>query len=167
MRRYLLFLIALTLVTEFSSAQTAQHTLGLRFGTGDGFGTEISYQYGLSNVNRVEADLGFNSNHEYYQNSRYNYTSWGLSGLYHWVNKLDTNMNWYLGPGAKIGAWSYNSALEYQYNNGLFLAAAGDIGIEYLFPIGIQLALNLRPEIGLINHGTAINVGFAVRYQFR
>jgi hypothetical protein len=79
---------------------------------------------------------------------------------------MNTNMNWYLGPGAKLGSWRYNQGNDFEYNNGFFLAAAGDIGIEYLFPVGIQLALNARPEIGLINHGTVINVGFAVRYQF-
>ena len=75
-------------------------------------------------------------------------------------------MNWYVGPGAKLGSWSYNQDFDYRYNNGLFLAAVGVIGIEYLFPIGIQVAIDARPEIGLINHGTVINVGLAVRYQF-
>jgi len=166
-KRYFVALLAMILIANLSSAQVAPHVLGLRFGTGDGFGTEISYQHGLTSENRVELDLGFNSTHEYYLSSRYNYNSWGLTGLYHWVKKLNNDFNWYLGPGAKLGAWSYDKGYDYRYSNGLFLAAAGDIGVEYLFPVGIQLALNLRPEIGLINLGTTINVGFAVRYQFK
>ena len=168
MKRILLSLITVVFLASFVNAQTAKHALGLRFGDGDGFGTEISYQHGLNTVNRLEFDLGFNSMHEYYNNTRYNYNRWGLTGLYHWVWQIDKGLNWYVGPGAKIGSWSYDqSVYDYKYNNGLFLAAAGDIGIEYCFPFGIQLALDARPEIGLINHGSGIDVGFAIRYQFR
>ena len=167
MKRILSSVIILAFATIFANAQIPQHLLGLRFGTGDGFGTEISYQHGLTSVNRVELDLGFSSDHVNYMGSRYNSTSWALTGLYHWVHRLDTNLNWYLGPGAKLGSWSYDAGYNYSYNNGIFLAAAGDVGVEYTFPLGIQLALNARPEIGLINHGTEINVGFSVRYQFK
>ena len=168
MKRILFSLITVVLLAGFVNAQTAKHALGLRFGDGDGFGTEISYQHGLNSGNRLEFDLGFNNSHEYYNNYRYNYNRWGLTGLYQWVWKIDNGLNWYVGPGAKIGSWNYNQVVyDYKYSNGLFLAAAGDIGIEYCFPIGIQLALDARPEIGLINHGSGIDVGFAIRYQFR
>jgi hypothetical protein len=169
MKKILIVLLLVGSSASLTSAQIGKHLLGLRFGTGGGFGTEISYQHGLSGNNRLELDLGFNSLHEDYMSTRYNYTTWGLTGLYHWVQRLDNNVSWYLGAGAKIGSWSYDHgyAYSYKYNNGVFMAAAGDVGIEYLFPIGIQLALDARPEIGLINHGTAINVGFAVRYLFK
>ena len=167
MKKSILLLIAGFFIVAGASAQSGRHVLGLRFGSNSGFGTEISYQRNLSELNRYELDLGFNSHHESYLSGRYNLTTWGLTGSYHWVNKLDTNLNWFVGPGAKIGSWSYSQDLDYRYNNGLFLAAVGVIGMEYLFPVGIQLALDARPEIGLINHGTVINVGFAVRYQFK
>ncbi|MEI7828515.1 MAG: hypothetical protein WCI31_02030 [Prolixibacteraceae bacterium] len=169
MKKILVILMIAISLPCISFAQNAKHVLGLRFGTGGGFGTEISYLHGLSDRNRLELDLGFNSHYENYLSTRYNYTTWGLTGLYHWVQKIDNNVNWYLGAGAKIGSWSYDHGInsQFKYNNGVFLAGAGDVGIEYLFPIGIQLALDARPEIGLINHGTAINVGFAVRYQFK
>jgi hypothetical protein len=167
MKKVSFILLIFILLTHTTQAQVPQHLLGLRFGTGDGFGTEISYQYGLSTVNRVELDLGFSSDHVNYIGNRYHSTSWALSGLYHWVHRLDTNLNWYLGPGAKLGSWSYDSGYPNSYSNGIFLAAAGDVGVEYTFPMGIQLALNARPEIGLINHRTDINIGFSVRYQFK
>lgn len=167
MNRIFFLLIFLAFSGYSASAQIPQHVLGLRFGTGDGVGTEISYQHGLSGKNRYELDLGFNSNHDHLGGLRQNYNSWTLTGLHHWVNKLNAEMNWYIGPGARIGSWSYNQGYSYAYSNGLFLAAAGDVGVEYIFPAGIQLALNARPEIGLINHGTVINVGIAVRYQFK
>lgn len=156
-----------TLMTLSATAQSERHVLGLRFGTNTGFGTEVSYQHLLSEINRYELDLGFNSHHENYQSGSYNLTTWGLTGTYQWVNQLDGNLRWFGGPGAKVGSWSYNQSLDYRYNNGLFLAAAGVIGMEYIFPAGIALSLDARPEIGLLNHGTVINVGLAVRYQFK
>ena len=114
-----------------------------------------------ANRNRLELDLGFSSNHA----ADNYYNSWSVAGLYHWVWKLDKQLYWYVGPGGKIGGWNYDR-INSSYNNGFFLAAAGDLGIEYVFPVGIQLAMNARPELGLINRGSGLNVGFAVRYQF-
>ena len=167
MKNFFSTLILILFMSGFVSAQTPKHVLGLRFGSGDGFGTEISYQHGLKSINRVELDLGFRSDYVNYMGEHYNYTSWGLTGLYHWVMELNGDFNWYLGAGAKLGSWNYDPGYAYKYDDGLFLAAAGDVGLEYSFPVGIQLALNLRPEFGLINHGTVINVGLAVRYRFR
>ncbi len=169
MKKITISLIALIMLSNMVFGQVEKHALGLRFGAGYGLGTEITYQHGLSNINRLELNLEFNGDHEYIDNSQNNYNSWAIIGLYHWVWKLgqtSNGFNWYIGPGGKIGSWSsmiYNS----RYDNGLFLAAAGDIGIEYCFPAKIQLALNARPELGFINYGSGLNVGFAVRYQFR
>jgi hypothetical protein len=167
MRRFLLLFAAFILLQDFASAQVPNHALGIRFGTIYGLGTEISYQRGLSSVNRLEIDLGFSSDYDYINDFKQEYNSWGLTGVYHWVRNLDNNLNWYYGPGCKIGSWSSNMSYNHKYDNGLYLAAAGDIGLEYCFPMGIQLALDARPEIGLFNNGTGINVGFSIRYQFK
>lgn len=166
MKRIFLFFVAVMFLQVMASAQVANHALGIRFGTVYGLGTEISYQHGLSRANRLEIDLGFSSDYEYVNDFKQEYNSWGLTGVYHWVRNIDNNLNWYYGPGGKLGSWSSNMGYNYKYNNGMFLAAVGDIGIEYCFPIGIQLALDARPEIGLINNGSGINIGFSVRYQF-
>jgi hypothetical protein len=171
MKRIFLFLISLTALANYASAQIEKDALGLRFGAGYGLGTEISYQYRLTSVNRIEFDFELNGNHEYIYNSQNNlsfqnnYSSLALIGLYHWVWKLNDNINWYAGPGAKLGIWN-SMIYQSSYRNGLFLSAAGDIGIEYSFPARIQLAVNARPELGIFNYGTGINVGFAIRYQF-
>lgn len=167
MKNCFLVLIMVLFMSGFAYAQPSKHALGLRFGSGDGFGTEISYQLGLTSVNRLELDLGFRNDHVNFNNERYNYSSWGLTGVYHWVMDINADFNWYVGAGAKLGSWNYDPGYVYDYDDGIFLAAAGDIGVEYSFPVGIQLALNARPEFGLINHGTVINVGLAVRYRFR
>src|SRR5436189_1697356 len=76
---------------ESSSTITSGSTIGLRFGSNDGFGTEISYQRPLSKNNRLELDLGFSS---------YNIGSDGfngaysngisLTGIYQWVWDIPT-----------------------------------------------------------------------------
>lgn len=165
MKKIYFSLIALIFLASVTTAQVENHAVGLRFGAGNGMGTEITYQHGLSAVNRFEFDLEFNGNHEYIDHTQNNYTSLSLVGLYHWVWELKDGFKWYAGPGGKLGTWNsmiYNST----YNNGIFLAAAGDIGIEYSFPAKIQVALNARPEIGLFNYGSGLNIGLAVRYQF-
>ena len=40
----------------------SRNAIGLRLGSNDGFGTEISYQARLSPMNRLELDLGWRSN---------------------------------------------------------------------------------------------------------
>jgi len=157
--RRLFFAFVLVLLANIGNAQIADHALGLRLGGGDGFGTEISYQHGLSSLNRLEFDLGMHSSNHY--------NAWGLAGIYQWVWNIDGGFNWYAGAGGRIGSWHWDTDYRTD-NNGIFLAVAGDIGIEYVFPIGIQISLDARPEIGLINHGDAFrnNIAFSVRYQF-
>jgi len=157
MKKFIFIMALVAGSLSFANGQIADHALGLRFAGSSGFGTEISYQHGLSSLNRLEFDLGFrNSNH---------YDGWGVSGTYQWVWNLQGDFNWYAGAGAKLGSWS-NISTSSSRESGMFLGAVGTIGVEYVFPIGLQLAIDARPEIGLINHGSWIDLGLAVRYQF-
>lgn len=167
MRLAFLMFILTFMLTGVAHAQIPEHSLGLRYGAVFGLGTEISYQHGLSDKNRLEMDFGYNSRYEYINGLKQDYNSWALNGLYHWVWKLNEQLNWYAGGGAKIGFWSSSQKYDSRYNNGIFLSVIGDTGIEYAFPGGIQLGLNARPEVGLYNQGIGVNVGFALRYQFR
>jgi len=156
----LIFTSIFVILVNLSIAQVAPHGLGLRLGGGNGFGTEISYQHGLSDFNRLEFDLGWQSGNDY--------NAWGLTGLYQWVWNIEENFNWYACAGARIGSWNWDRSYLGSDDDGLFLAAAGDIGIEYVFPIGIQLSLDFRPTINLINRGDSYNsnIAFGIRYQF-
>lgn len=159
--RKLLFVILLVVLANLGKAQIANHAIGLRLGGGDGFGTEISYQHGLSSLNRLEFDLGTHSGN--------NYNAWGLAGIYQWVWKIEGGFNWFAGVGGRIGSWSWDSnKYTGTDNGGVYISVAGTAGIEYSFPIGIQLGLDARPEIGLINRGDAYHntIAFSVRYQF-
>jgi hypothetical protein len=98
---------------------------------------------------------------------RQDYNSWALTGLYHWVWKLDNQLSWYAGSGAKLGIWSSSQKYDSRYKNGMFMVAVGDVGIEYALPSRIQFALDALPEIGLFNNGIGVNIGFSIRYQLR
>ncbi len=135
-----------------------KNALGLRLGDNDGFGAEISYQRGLSKKNRLEVDLGWRDNNDI--------DAFKLAGLYQWVWKIDGGFNWYAGVGGGLGSWNDN----YHNDNGSFVFAAGDIGIEYSFEQApILLSLDFRPEIG--NNGYYENnynsdIALGIRFKF-
>ena len=140
----------------------SKNALGLRLGSNDGFGTEISYQARLSAKNRLELDLGWRNN-KYEDNIK-------IAGIYQWVWNLDGGLNWYAGLGGGAGTWRYNDN-DFVNDNGTFAFVAGDLGIEYNFDFPLQVSLDVRPEFYLNsrsyvdnNYGTDVALG--VRYRF-
>lgn len=135
-------LIGLALTSQ--AQEIRKNALGLRIGDNDGFGGELSYQRGLSDNNRLEFDLGWrNSGH---------YDAIKLVGLYQWVWNIDGGFNWYAGVGGGLGSWSHDNHPGHNWDNnnddsGAFFLVAGDIGIEYVFDIPLQLSLDIRPEL--------------------
>ena len=158
MKKLLLF--ATILFGFIANAQNiSENALGLRLGSNNGFGSEISYQRKLSSNNRLELDLGWRSSN--------NINATKLTGLYHWVWNIDQEFNWYAGVGGGLGSW--NTANTVNKDSGTFLYVAGTIGIEYNFDIPLQVSLDLRPEIGgngyyENNFGTDLALG--IRYKF-
>ncbi|MBP9601684.1 MAG: autotransporter outer membrane beta-barrel domain-containing protein, partial [Lutibacter sp.] len=147
--------------SAFVNAQEiSDNAIGLRLGDNNGLGTEISYQKQLSNVNRLELDLGFRSRSN-------DSDAFKLSGIYQWVWQIDGGFNWYAGFGAGIGSWENNN-INSNDNDGVFLNAAGNIGIEYNFDAPILISLDVRPEIGLLGNysDTDLDLALSVRYQF-
>ena len=139
----------------------SKNAIGLRLGDNDGFGTEISYQRGLSTNNRLELDLGWRNSNDV--------DAIKLAGLYQWVWNIDKGLNWYAGAGGGLGSWSYSN--DGQKDNGTFLFIAGDLGIEYNFDFPLQLSLDIRPEIYLISNDYRENnfgpdLALGVRYKF-
>jgi hypothetical protein len=154
---FMLFGLAFSLQAQ----EISKNALGLRLGSNDGFGAEISYQRSLGNNNRLEADLGW-------RNSK-DVDAFKLAGLYQWVWNIDGGFNWYAGAGAGIGSWSSN----YQgiKNSGTVLFAAGNIGIEYNFDFPLQLSLDMRPELyfnsdGYRDDNFGPDLALGVRYKF-
>ncbi len=154
-----LIVTALVLIGLGFTAQAqeiSKNVLGLRLGDNNGFGTEISYQRGLSDNNRIEANLGWRNNH--------NVSAFKLTGIYQWVWEIDNNFNWYAGAGAGLGSWSNSDG------NGSFVYILGNVGIEYNFEeVPIQLSLDYRPEFGghgYFNNNYGSDIALGIRYKF-
>ncbi len=158
----------ITLFTFFATLsvgaqEIANHALGLRLGDSDGFGAEISYQKSLFRYNRLEVDLGW-------RDSR-NYDAFKLAGIYQWVHTIEGDFNWYYGVGGGLGSVDFARLPNNTPDGGLFVFAAGDIGIEYNFDIPLLLSLDFRPEIGLVGYDGFSNnfdfdIALGIRYQF-
>ncbi|MEO1010795.1 MAG: hypothetical protein AAFX53_05770 [Bacteroidota bacterium] len=159
----------LVFFTLSASAQDiADHALGLRLGDSDGFGAEISYQKSIARYNRAEFNLGW-------RDSR-NFDAFKLTGLYQWVHNIDQGFNWYYGVGGGLGSVSFEDRLDsnnqpFSPDGGLFVFAAGNIGVEYDFDFPLLLSLDFRPEIGIVGYdGFSDNFDFdialGIRYQF-
>jgi hypothetical protein len=138
------------------SQEISKNVLGLRLGDNNGFGTEISYQRGLSDNNRIEANLGWRNNKSI--------SAFKLTGIYQWVWEIDNNFNWYAGAGAGLGSWSNSDS------NGSFVYISGNVGIEYNFEeVPIQLSLDYRPEFGghgYFNNNYGSDIAIGIRYKF-
>lgn len=160
-----IFILAVVMFSGYltmNSQEISNHAIGVRFGNNDGFGGEISYQRQLTTTNRLEIDLGYRNENEY--------NAFKLSGIYQWVWNIDQGFNWYAGFGAGVGSWSYNNGFISDNNEGLFINADGNIGIEYNFKAPFLISLDFRPEIGIIgNYGrdTDLDLALSIRYQFK
>ena len=160
MKKLFLLVLAVVAFTSNIEAQSiAKNAIGLRLGDSDGFGTEISYQRGLSDNNRLEFDLGWRSNK--------NVDAYKLTGLYQWVWILDGNFNWYVGAGGGVGQVDFNKDFPGDLDNETFVFAAGDIGIEYNFDIPLMISLDFRPEFGFGDYRDDLDfdIGLGIRYQ--
>ena len=143
MRNTFLFALALVGITICAQAQgISDNALGIRIGDNDGLGTEINYQRGLSDNNRLEFGLGWNDGNKY--------AAYKITGLYQWVFNLDGNFNWYVGAGGGVGQVVFDNDFPGDPDNETFFFAAGDIGIEYDFDIPLLISLDFRPELGLL-----------------
>jgi hypothetical protein len=168
-----LFLLIVFFVFNWSvlNAQHSGDAIGIRGGYGAfGYGPEISFQKSLGSTNRLELDLGW-------RGSR-NWASWGLSGIYHWAWNITDGLNWYAGPGAQIGFYSYRNYGPGHPNwdddypsSGAFVNIGGQIGLEYdlnQHGVPFQVSIDTRPMWGFINYSRGFGWGgaFGVRYTF-
>ncbi len=164
MKIFKLFVFALCFVSVSVNAQEiSDHALGLRLGDSDGFGAEISYQKSLSRYTRLELDLGW-------RDSR-NYDAFKLAALHQWVHSIDQGFNWYYGAGGGLGSVDFARRPNDTPDGGLFVFAAGDIGIEYNFDFPLLLSLDFRPEIGVVGYdgfsdSFDFDIALGIRYQF-
>jgi len=162
MKKIIFLTIALLGLTFTIQAQTiSKNAIGVRIGDSDGLGTEINYQRGLSDNNRLEFGLGWRS--------RNDVTAIKLTGLYQWVWNLDGNFNWYVGAGGGLVQVNFDDdVFGDDLDNETYAFAAGDIGIEYNFDIPLILSLDFRPELGFGDYSDDVefDIALGIRYQF-
>lgn len=169
MKKLTLVVLFTIAFASFSYSQNiADNTLGLRLGDSDGFGAEISYQKSIGRYNRAEFNLGWRDSREF--------DAFKLAGVYQWVRNLDGNFNWYYGVGGGVGSADFepvpngNGGFR-DDNDGAFVFAAGNLGIEYDFDIPLLLSIDIRPEIGLVgfdgfDNDFLFDFALGIRYQF-
>lgn len=155
-------IIMLLIGFSVNAQKISKNAIGLRIGDSDGFGTEISYQRGLGENNRLELDLGWRDGK--------NYDGFKLAGIYQWVWNIDAGFNWYAGVGGGLGSYDFNDNNRNDSND-TFVFAAGDIGIEYNFDFPLLISLDFRPELGFgdesyNNNDLDFDIAFGIRYQF-
>ncbi len=152
--------IALVAVFAMSTMANAQiQTLGVRVGGGQGYGAELSAQWGFMGQ-RLETDLGWNSGDHY--------TGFSLAGVYQWTGEIGSGFGWYAGVGARLAMWSWESGYN-DHDTDFALALVGQAGIEYNFDaIPIQLSLDIRPNFWLIPETSFHwgDIALGIRYRF-
>ncbi|MEM7486173.1 MAG: hypothetical protein AAF348_13280 [Bacteroidota bacterium] len=146
-----------------SAQDISDHTIGLRLGDSDGFGAEISYQKSIGRYNRAEFNLGWRDSRRF--------DAFKLSGVYQWVHQIEGNFNWYYGFGGGLGSVEFEPEPDGDDNDGLFVFAAGNLGVEYDFDIPLLLSLDFRPEIGILGYdgfddSFDFDIALGIRYQF-
>ena len=156
MRKIIVSITTIIIFSFAANAQIEEHAIGVRLGGGNyGGGFEASYQYGLGDVNRLEFDLGLNS-----QNG-VSYMS--LAGIYQWVWNLDAvsdGFNWYAGPGAQLLLVSNATAVGF----------GGQIGVEYNLngpaDVPLTISLDTRPMFNLFSEGSEFGweIALGIRY---
>jgi hypothetical protein len=159
---FLTAVMLIGLVFASNAQEISKNALGLRLGDNDGFGGELSYQRALGSNNRLELGLGWRNND--------NNDAFKLVGLYQWVWNIEGGFNWYAGFGGGLGSYNNDRKDDDFDNDGTFLLAAGNLGIEYNFDIPLMISLDIRPEVyfgdnyGGNNFGPDLALG--IRYQF-
>jgi len=149
--------IVFLVISALTQAQRSQNSLGMRFGLLGGYGTEISYQAAIGR-NGAELDYGWGTNNDY--------NFWGVTGMFQFIRPIKSGFYWFAGTGPSVGERSARS----QNNNGqsgAFLSLSVDAGAEYNFvEIPIQVSLDGRYDVGLINKFNLPGLALAVRYRF-
>ncbi len=164
MKKIIISAFMLIVLTFVAKAQDiSKNALGFRLGGNYDIPIEVSYQRRLSNISRIELDLGW---------KRQAFEDFKLSGIYQRFWNLDSHFKLYAGAGGASGSWQKIG------NNGeklifTYFSAVADVGIEYNLNIPFQLSLDVRPELDVLgdssnskDNNTNTNIALGIRYRF-
>lgn len=138
-------ILAAALVLGFAVAASAQpKALGIR----GGYGADLSYQHYVSGSNFIEADLGLE-----------NFEFLNVAATYNFmISEFGNGFGFYAGPGLAVGL-----------GEALHVGVAGQAGVEYNFNFPLQISIDIRPQLGLVNEAFGIWGWYphlGIRYQF-
>lgn len=147
------------------SQDIAPNALGIRLGSGMGFGPEISYQAFLKDNNRLELGLRMKDNQDL--------KAYKIKGLYEWVFPMPGEFQWYGGLGLSSGIVNFNSTEKQGEISSALFSLESVLGLEYSFKksdMPIQLMLDVNPKMDLRNEYLkskfSVDVSFGLRYIF-
>lgn len=155
---------------SMGAQEIANHAFGLRLGESDGFGAELSYQKSIGRYSRIELNVGYRDSREFD----------AFKGTLLWQNVFELSgiFNWYYGFGGGAGSVTFedvpnpnNPTIGTPLEGGLFVFAAGDIGIEANLDMPLVISLDIRPEVGILGYKNfddnfEFDVALGIRYQF-
>ena len=162
MKKVFITLLALVALSTAANAQY-NNAIGFRLGYGStAFGSELSYQGFVSDINRIELDLGLNFTRP---------LGMSAAAIYQWHWFLAGGFGVYGGPGVQLSipAWHHFG-----------LGLGGQLGFDYQFDAPFQIALDFRPIYNVIGQFKGVkedgkvriaggfdpSVGVSLRYAF-
>lgn len=143
------------------SQDISNHAIGIRMGSGNGFGPEISYQAYLKENNRLEIGLRMKDQQEF--------LAYKIRGLYEWLFPMPGEFQWYGGLGVSTGLVNFNLVESERVSKGT-LGLESLLGLEYSFKksgMPIQLMLDFNPKLDLVNEYSKPRMGIDVSVGFR
>lgn len=159
--KFVLILFGIGFCLSANSQDISRHAVGVRLGSGNGFGPEISYQGYLQSNNRLDIGLRM-KDHQ-------GFIAYKLRGLYQWVFPMPGEFQWFGGLGVSTGLVNFNS-VETSKNSAGMLGLESVLGLEYSFKksgMPIQLMLELNPKLDLMNEYSKSNFEFDVSVGLR
>ena len=159
MKKILLLAFILT-SSMLSFGQSEGPELGVRFGGGFTGFSAVDFVYPVSDVNRLQFDLGFGNNFL------------SIDGLYEWQFDIGENFVVYPGFGAGFYSSSYRVYDNRKFRDETYRSSSvvllGVIGIEYqIQPVPLTVGLDFRPSFGFNSYYGYGSVGaLMVRYRF-
>jgi len=152
MKRFFAIIVLAAAVATSAFAQPK--AIGGRFGYS---GLEVSYEHCVGTPNFFEFELGvntsdlFNDSFGFMATAMYNF----VFAEPNWTDRGD--WQWYAGPGITtgyLGDWVVyrNKDLdlkERHWDRGFMIGLAGQVGLSYTFWFPLQLAVDIRPVLGL------------------
>ena len=137
MKKLFVTLAVLLAMTSMASAQN--NAIGARFGFGTAFNPELTTQWFIGDISRLELDLGLRFKTSAVTDSGINvdYPGGGtFTGVYQWHWFLAGGFGFYFGPGLQISFPNWKK---------LGFGLGGQIGFDYQFDAPFQVSFDFRP----------------------